>query len=195
MEFVLASESARRVEILSMLGLKFNTYRHKFKEPKIKNHPVPEKFVEELAIKKAESVAYELKDKVIITADTIVVLKNEIIGKPKDVADAIEILKKLSGTKHKVYTGVCIYYPLKKILVSDVEVSVVYTNKLSIEEIKKFAGKHLDKAGAYAVQQKDDRFVRKIVGDYYNVVGFPVVLFLELYKKFWQRLLRQQNLI
>lgn len=192
LELVLVSSSARRVEILSMLGFKFSVYRHKFKEPKIKNHPDPKKFVKDIAIKKAKSVANMLKNKIIVTADTIVVLKNEIIGKPKDVNDAVKILEKLSGTRHKVYTGVCIYYPAKKIILSGVESSTVYTNKLSKEKIKSIAAKHLDKAGAYAVQQKDDMFVKKIVGDYYNVVGFPIFLFLELYRKFWGKLLQQK---
>lgn len=192
LELILASESARRIEILSMLGFRFKVCKHKFNEPKVRNHPRPDKFVENLAISKAKSVADEYKNKIIVAADTIVVLNKQIIGKPKDVDDAINILKKLSGTKHEVYTGVCIYYPAMKILTSGVEVSTVYTNKLSVDEIKRIAPKHLDKAGAYAVQEKGDRFVKKIIGDYYNVVGFPVGLFLELYHKFWQKLLQRK---
>ncbi len=188
-KLVLASNSPRRIEILKMLGINFKVVSHKFKEPKLQNHPQPEKFVEQIAIKKAMSISYKLKNNIIISADTIVVLNNEIIGKPKDENEARQILVKLANTKHKVYTGVCIYYPKKNLLLSGVEKTVVYTNNLTRKQINYLAKKHLDKAGAYAVQHKNDRFVKKIVGDYYNVVGFPVKLFLELYKKLWSKLL------
>lgn len=189
-KIVLASSSERRKEILSLLGFNFIVDSHKFKEPKIENHPSPKKFVESVAINKAKSVAKYHKDKIIVAADTIVVLKNKIIGKPKDIKDAERILKELSNTKHKVLSGLCIYYPAKKVLLSGTEESIVYTNKLSERKIKEISKKHLDKAGAYAVQEKNDRFVKKIVGDYYNVVGFPIYLFLELYKKLLMKIKR-----
>ncbi|MCX7941248.1 MAG: Maf family protein, partial [Endomicrobia bacterium] len=169
--------------ILSLLGFNFIVDTHKFKEPYVDFHKSPKKFVEEVAINKAKSVANFHKDKIIVAADTIVVLGKKIIGKPKNVEDAKRILKLLSNTRHKVLSGLCIYYPIKKVLVSGVEESLVYTNKMPDEKIQLIASKHLDKAGAYAVQEKGDKFVRKIVGDYYNVVGFPVYLFLDLYKK------------
>lgn len=184
LKFVLASQSPRRKKILSTLGLKFVSVNHRYKEPKkIRIISCPKKFVQHLAIKKAESVKKMFKEKIIISADTIVVLNNEIIGKPNNVKHAQKILTKLSSTKHKVYTAICILYPKKNIKVCDSEVSTVYTRKLSDEEIIKISTKHLDKAGAYAVQEKNDAFVKKIVGDYYNVVGFPVELFLKLLSK------------
>jgi septum formation protein len=190
LKFILASNSSRRKQILSSLGIKFISVPHRYKEPKIKNHHLPEKFVEEVAINKAKSLKKEYNDYVIISADTIVVLNNEIIGKPKDHKEAEEILIKLSNTKHRVYTGLCLYYPKKNLLFSDVEKSTVYTYKLEEEKIKELSKKHLDKAGAYAVQEKNDRFVKKIIGDYYNVVGFPVFKFLNLYKKLLIKLIR-----
>lgn len=190
---ILASNSSRRIEILSKLGFKFKVVSHKFDEPEINNHPVPEKFVEQVAIKKAKSVAKSFKDNIIISADTIVVLGNEIIGKPKNKNDAVKILSKLINTKHKVYTGICLYYPKKKIIVSGVEKSVVYTKKLTLAQIKNIAGKHLDKAGAYAVQEKNDKFVKKIIGDYYNVVGFPIKMFLRLYLKLCDQIYNTKN--
>lgn len=190
---ILASNSARRIEILSKLGFKFKVVSHRFNEPEVKNHTCPEKFVEQVAIEKAKSVAEKYKDYIIISADTIVVLGNEIIGKPKDKNDAVRILSKLANTRHKVYTGVCLYYPEKKLIVSGVEKSVVYTKKLSSKQIQNMAGKHLDKAGAYAVQEKNDMFVKKIVGDYYNVVGFPVKMFLKLYLKLCDKLYNTKN--
>ncbi len=187
-KLVLASSSERRKEILSLLGFNFIVDSHKFDEPKLDTYPFPKKFVEKVAINKAKSVAKYHKNKIIVAADTIVVFKNRIIGKPKDEKEAEEILRTLSNTKHKVLSGLCIYYPAKKVLLSGVEESTVYTNKLSEQKIKQIAKKHLDKAGAYAVQEKSDKFVKKIVGDYYNVVGFPVYLFLDLYKKLLKKI-------
>ncbi len=193
-KFILASNSSRRKQILSTLGIKFGCVPHKYKEPRIKKHCFPKKFVEKVAVSKAKSLKKEYNDCVIISADTIVVLNNEIIGKPKDYKEAEEILRKLSDTKHKVYTGICLYYPKKNIILSGVEESTVYTYKLEEKKIKELAKKHLDKAGAYAVQQKDDKFVKKIVGDYYNVVGFPVKLFLKLYTELIYKISETKNL-
>ncbi|MFQ3675108.1 MAG: Maf family protein, partial [Endomicrobiia bacterium] len=180
----LASESPRRSEILSKLGIKFISTKHLYNEPRIiKKVSSSAKFVKHLAIKKAQSVQKKFCNKIIISADTIVVLNKELIGKPRDVFHARKILKKLSGTKHKVYTGICLLYPKENLKFCGYEVSTVYTRKLSEEEIYDLSKKHLDKAGAYAVQEKDDAFVKKIVGDYYNVVGFPVKLFKKLFNK------------
>jgi septum formation protein len=190
LRIVLASSSERRKEILSKLGFDFIIDSHRYKEPKIKNHPKPEVFVKKIAEQKVLSLKEKYKDAIIIGCDTIVVLNNEIIGKPKDVEEAEEILTKLSGTKHKVLSGLCLYYPKKNLIVSGVEESTVYTNKLTQQQIKNLAKKHLDKAGAYAVQEKNDMFVKKIVGDYYNVVGFPVKLFLKLYSKIVDKILQ-----
>jgi len=190
LKFILASNSMRRKQILSSLGIKFVSIPHRYQEPKIKNYHSPKKFVEEIAINKAKSLKEEYNDYVIISADTIVFLNNEIVGKPKNPKEAEEILKKLSNTKHKVYTGICLYYPKKDIILSDVEESTVFTYKLEEKKIKELAKKHLDKAGAYAVQEKNDKFVKKIIGDYYNAVGFPVFKFLNLYKKLLIKILR-----
>ena len=191
LKLVLASSSERRIEILSKLGFKFITDNHSYDEPKIKSHHDVKSFVRQVAEKKAFSLKekYKNKDAIIISCDTIVVLNNEIIGKPKDEKDAEEILAKLSNTKHIVLSGLCLFYPKKNIVLSDVEESIVYTNELTKQQIKKLAKKHLDKAGAYAVQEKEDKFVKKIVGDYYNVVGFPVKLFLKLYSEMINKIL------
>jgi len=190
LKIVLASSSDRRKEILSKLSFNFIVDNHTYDEPKIKNHHNVKNFVKQVAEAKALSLKEKYKDAIIIGCDTIVVLNNEIIGKPKDVNEAEEILTKLSGTKHKVLSGLCLYYPKKNLIVSGVEESIVYTNKLMQQQIKNLAKKHLDKAGAYAVQEKNDRFVKKIVGDYYNVVGFPVKLFLKLYSKIVNKILQ-----
>jgi septum formation protein len=189
LKIVLASASDRRKEILSKLSFNFIVDNHTYDEPKIKNHHNVKNFVKQIAEAKALSLKEKYKDAIIIGCDTIVVLNNEIIGKPKDVEEAEEILTKLSGTKHKVLSGLCLYYPKKNLIVSGVEESIVYTNKLTQQQIKNLAKKHLDKAGAYAVQEKNDMFVKKIVGDYYNVVGFPTKLFLKLYTKLITKML------
>ena len=108
-----------------------------------------------------------------IGADTIVVLNGHIIGKPKDELHSREILSKLNGSVHRVYTGVAAINAGtgKKEVVY--EVSRVRMRRLSSYELTRLAGKHMDKAGAYAVQEKGDQFVEKIYGDYYNVVGLP----------------------
>jgi septum formation protein len=190
LKIVLASSSDRRKEILSKLSFNFIVDNHTYDEPKIKNHHNVKNFVKQIAEAKALSLKEKYKDAIIIGCDTIVVLNNEIIGKPKDVKEAEEILTKLSGTKHKVLSGLCLYYPKKNLIVSGVEETTVYTNKLTQQQIKNLAKKHLDKAGAYAVQEKNDMFVKKIVGDYYNVVGFPVKLFLKLYSKIVNKILQ-----
>jgi len=190
LKIVLASSSDRRKEILSKLSFNFIVDNHTYDEPKIKNHHNVKNFVKQVAEAKALSLKEKYKDAIIIGCDTIVVLNNEIIGKPKDDNEAEEILTKLSGTKHKVLSGLCLYYPKKNLKVSGVEESTVYTNKLTQQQIKNLAKKHLDKAGAYAVQEKNDKFVKKIVGDYYNVVGFPVKLFLKLYSKIVNKILQ-----
>lgn len=196
MQLILASESPRRKQILSSLGLKFICIKHLYKEPKkLKKISHPAEFVSHLALKKAQSVVKKFPDSIIISADTIVVLGNEIIGKPKNEKEAEEILTKLSGTKHKVYTGLCILWKNENICLCDYDVSTVYTRRLSKQEIEILSKKHLDKAGAYAIQEKKDAFVKKIVGDYYNVVGFPVELFIKLLSKVIDSYLRQYKLV
>ena len=192
LKFVLASESPRRKKLLSSIGIKFVSTKHCYKEPKkIRTVSHPAKFVQHLALKKAQSVQKKFKDYIIISADTIVVLRKEFIGKPNNVSHAKQILSQLSGTKHKVYTAICLLYPKKNLKFCDYDVSTVYTRKLSKQEIEIFSKKHLDKAGAYAVQEKNDAFVKKIVGDYYNVVGFPIHLFLKLLLKMFEMVIKK----
>jgi len=105
-----------------------------------------------------------------------VVLKGAIIGKPEHEKDAVDILSKLSGTYHRVYSGVAVVNAATGKKKVSYEVSRVKMRRLSPQEIKNVAHKHLDKAGAYAVQEKEDAFVEKIEGDYFNVVGLPLKL-------------------
>ena len=145
--------------------------------------------VEELASIKAEDVAKQAPaNTIVIGADTIVCNEGTILGQPKDEAEAIELLSKLQGHTHMVYTGVCLLIKnadgsvdVKKF----VEATKVKISEITEEEIKKYCmtGEPLDKAGAYAIQGKFAKYVEGIEGDYYNVVGFPLARFYQEIKK------------
>ncbi len=128
----------------------------------------------------------KVKDGIIITADTIVVLNKKIIGKPVDEKDAFIILKKLSSNTHQVYTGFAIYNSRKNSTLVDYEKTFVTFRKISDKEIKDYikTGSPMDKAGAYGIQDDFGAvFVEKINGCYYNVVGLPLFKLYENLKK------------
>lgn len=185
-KLILASASPRRRDLLKNEGIKFKVVPSMVSEDYRSKKPA--NIVKELALKKAVSVASRLKSGIVIGADTIVVLKGEIIGKPKDKADAARILGMLSGTYHKVYSGVAVVDAMSGKKIVDYEASRVKMRRLSRKEIARFAVKHLDKAGAYAVQEKGDAFVEKIEGDYFNVVGLPVRKLKCMLSKFGMKL-------
>ncbi len=179
---ILASASPRRISLLKEWGIKFKVLPSNIIEHiKLKS---PISIVKGLALKKAESVARKLDRGIVIGADTIVVLKGQVIGKPSTKLHSEEILSKLNGSIHKVYTGVAIVDAETSRRYVGYEISKVKMRKFDGREIKKLSGKHMDKAGAYAVQEKDDDFVEKIYGDYYNVVGLPYFLTKKLLGKF-----------
>lgn len=168
---ILASSSPRRMHLLRQWGVKFKVFPSNINEnTKLKN---PSSIVKYLSLKKALSVAQFFKKGIIIGADTIVVLSSKIIGKPKNWKDAEKILSDLNGTFHKVYTGIAVVDAKTGKKKVGYELSRVKMRHFSKIEIKKLAGKHMDKAGAYAVQEKSDAFVERIEGDYFNVVGLP----------------------
>lgn len=177
----LASTSPRRKYLLGIIlnnfGLKFDVIPANIREciPKnVKNYPV---LVKKLALEKANKIARNHKG-IIIGADTMVVLKDRVLGKPKNRSEAFEMLELLSGEEHKVYTGIAIISPNMNFKLTDYEITRVKFRKLGKEEILFYIKKGfpLDKAGAYGIQ--DDfgcTFVEKIHGDYFNVVGLPIV--------------------
>jgi septum formation protein len=187
-EVILASASPRRSEILTELGIKFTISKSDYKENNSK-YQNPIALVLKHSKNKALAVSNKtnLKNKIILGFDTIVVLKKEIIGKPKDNKDAIKILTKLSGSTHKVITGFCIIVngKNKKKIITNYEISYVTFRKLAKNEIIKYVNEYntLDKAGAYAIQSKAFNFVEEIRGDFYNIVGFPVFKFLKEFNK------------
>ena len=172
--------------LLKNFGLKFIVKPANIIECNRKEGADFSNFVKKLAKEKAEEIARDNKDAVIIAADTIVVFRNIIIGKPHNPEDAFKTLNRLSNKWHKVYTGVYIKNPLKKRDYSVYELTRVKFRKLSGEEIIKYikSGSPMDKAGSYGIQDDSGcTFVEKIVGDYFNVVGLPVLKTYEGLKK------------
>lgn len=174
-KIVLASASPRREELLRELGLEFIVYPPSIEEINEENCS-PKDIVLKNAIKKAEAVASNFSNAVIISADTIVVLEGKVIGKPKDRDDAIRILEKLKGKKHFVFTAVVVWETPENRYFCKVAKSMVKMREYTREEIEKYVdtGEPLDKAGAYGIQGKGALFVEKIEGDYYNIVGLPI---------------------
>ena len=174
MKIILASKSPRRREILETMGVEFEIDVADVDES-VSSELSPVEAVCEISKRKAQKVAERHADDVIvISADTVVVIDEKIIGKPKDKEDAFNIIKSLSGRTHQVYTGftVCGKGKTK----TDFEVTSVCFKTLCDDDIKRYVatGEPMDKAGAYGIQQKGNLFVEYIHGDYYNVVGFPI---------------------
>ncbi len=191
-EIILASASPRRRELLSHIGLKFRVETDPTDEVVVGN-PAPSEMVQMLAEKKGRNVAATQKDDaIIISADTVVALEDEVLGKPKDEADAFLMLSKLSGNKHYVYTGYFILDTETKKFVKGYERTEVTFRKLSDAEIQAYIDtkEPMDKAGAYGIQDFGVLLVEGIKGDYFNVVGLPVCkIYMELKNKFGIELL------
>jgi septum formation protein len=179
-KIILASASPRRITLLKEWGLPFGVVPSGFDEKTklIK----PSYLVKNLAYQKGRFVADKYPNSLIISADTVVVLNGRIIGKPKDKKESEGIVTELNGSNHKVYTGVTLIYKDKESIFYDV--AYVKMKKLSEPELKQLFGKHMDKAGSYAVQDSVDNFVDKIYGDYYTVVGLPHIKLKKELKKF-----------
>lgn len=184
MKLILASGSERRDYLLSWLNIPFDVVVSDFDEESIYEVD-PEKLVKRLAYEKARMVVFELGDGFVIGADTVVYCDGKVIGKPKDEKDAFQILKKLSGNKHLVYTGVCVFNAATGIVEKAVEKTMVEFRNLSDKEIKDYVatGEPMDKGGAYAIQMGAAGFVKKVEGSYTNVVGLPLVLLAKLLEK------------
>lgn len=193
MAIILASRSPRRQELLRRVGLSDYTLAvSEAKEVADLSQP-PARIVQELARRKA-AAADPAPGDIVIAADTVVVLDGEILGKPKDRADAVRMLTRLSGRGHEVFTGLAL---LKNgAFVCGAERTEVFFRPLTPAEIESYAatGEPDDKAGAYGVQDRGALFVRKIVGDYYNVMGLPLCLLSGLLKSLGVNLLTGEGL-
>ena len=182
MKLVLASKSPRRIEILKSLGKDFLVCPSE--APEFTRYKRPHLQVADLSAKKALDIAQKYPDACVIGADTLVYCGGEVIGKPKDKKDALRILNKLNGTWQIVYTGVTLIHLASHTFVRGVDKTYCKARKLSAKELQEMAGKHMDKAGAYAVQDDDDKFIEKMRGSRTNVVGFPVEMFTQMLQEF-----------
>ena len=183
---VLASASPRRAELLRAAGIEFDVIPADVDEA-MEPEDQPDGYARRVAQLKAEGVALLAPGRPILGADTIVVINNEVLGKPADAADARRMLGVLSGRTHIVLTAVCLVNPAAES--GRVQTSVARTSvefaPLSRAEIAWYvaSGETADKAGAYAVQGLASRFVIRIDGSYSNVVGLPVAVVYDLCKK------------
>lgn len=178
---VLASKSPRRRELLTAAGIACDIVEVEVEETVRRLEP-PGEHVRRLAREKAEA-GFALKpNDLILGADTIVVVGSEIMGKPKDAADATRMLRILSGREHEVLTGVALMSSQKTVV--EVARTRVWFNPLTDPEIDDYvaSGEPQDKAGAYAIQGVASRFIDRIQGSYSNVVGLPVALVYRLLK-------------
>lgn len=182
-ELVLASLSPRRKTLLSELGVPYTIVPSRVDEKRIARES-PRRLVRRLAILKARSVARNLKKQgkplFVIGADTVVVLKGRIFGKPSSARNAGKMLMELSGKIHRVYTGLAVVSSKTGRTKSGVDVTTVKVRKLSWDEALRIGSKHLDKSGSYAFQDQEDAIAAKVKGDWQTVVGLPLKLLKKL---------------
>ena len=184
MKFILASASPRRKELMEMLGVDELTVLPAKGEEKADKELAPEELVKALARAKAEEIApCAGLDDVVIAADTVVWVDGRLFGKPHTKKEAYEMLRTLSGRAHEVFTGLTVIR--NGIELTESERSLVYFRDLSDEEINAYieTGEPMDKAGAYGAQGKAALFVKKIDGDFFNVMGLPLCRLGEMLKK------------
>lgn len=179
---ILASASPRRVELLKRLCVEFEVIPANVDEDI--DGLTPWNTVMTLAERKASKLARENRDCYIIGADTLVFLDDMLLGKPHDEGAAVDMLKKLSGRRHSVYTGVCIFSPDGRKIVANEKTDVVF-DELSEKDIFDYvkSGEPFDKAGAYAIQGLASVFVKKIDGNFENVIGFPLCTIRNMLKE------------
>jgi septum formation protein len=171
---VLASQSPRRSEILRQAGIPFTRRVAAIDETPLEGEK-PEDYVVRLAELKALAVPAG-PGETVLGADTTVVIDGEMLGKPADAADARRMLARLSGRQHEVITGICLKRGVE--VVRDCATTKVWFALMSAREIEEYvsSGEPMDKAGAYAIQGLASKFIEKIDGCYFNVVGLPVAL-------------------
>ncbi len=185
-QFILASKSPRRRELLKKAGYKFEVAEPLINEKDFDSEQIsPCEYAKQLAIAKAMSVAQKLQDKFVVGADTIVDFDGRIVGKAADAAQAEKIIRMLFNAPHRVITGLAIICKKKSIEIVDSDTTIVYPRPMTEEQLAEHinSGVWRDKAGAYAIQENSDRFVEKIEGSLTNVMGMPMELFQRLLKR------------
>jgi len=180
---ILASKSPRRQELLRLMDLEFRVVLKEVDES-YPDYLTPEEVAVYIAEKKAQAFDETITDEIVLTADTIVCIDNQIVGKPNDAAHAVEMLQLLSGRMHQVITGVCLFY--KRQYHTFYDVSEVFFGELTDDEIIAYVNKYqpMDKAGSYGIQERIGLIgIERINGSYTNVVGLPTeMLYRELLK-------------
>lgn len=172
MDLILASQSPRRSELLRNAGFSFQVRARPVEEVRAPGEP-PQAYAMRLGRAKAEA-AWEGGNEIVLGADTIVVIGDKVLEKPADIPDARAMLAALSGREHVVITGICLRHAGGAIV--DCESTRVHFAFLDSDEIASYAasGEPMDKAGAYAIQGLASKFVPRIEGCYFNVMGLPV---------------------
>ena len=182
MTLILASRSPRRSELLASAGISFEVLAADIDETP---HPdeAPAAYVERLAVEKARAVFALRPAARVLGADTTVTIDGEILGKPIDAADAVRMLRKLSGRAHEVHTGVAVISAAG--VRSAVDTTRVWFDAMTDEDISWYVatGEPIDRAGAYAIQGLAARFIPRIEGSYSNVVGLPVAMVSSILKR------------
>ncbi|MEO5857731.1 MAG: nucleoside triphosphate pyrophosphatase [Pyrinomonadaceae bacterium] len=178
-KLVLASGSPRRAEILNSVGWDFEKAIPDVDESVVEGES-PEDYVQRLAVEKARAVSSSYQDRLVLAADTTVVIGGEIIGKPADLDDARRMIERLAGNWHGVLTGVAVCQNgAQKIGIQSTRVKFAPMTAAEIDFLVEM-GEPLDKAGGYAVQAQAALFIDGIEGDYWNVVGLPISLVYRL---------------
>lgn len=179
---ILASRSPRRAELLGRLGLEFEIHAADIDE-EYADHEMPADHAERLAREKAITVWKANPEALVIGSDTSVIVDSDVLGKPRDPEDAMRMLRRLSGRNHDVFTGIAIASPHGTF--STVERVRVRFRALDPEEYEAYVatGEPMDKAGAYGIQGFGSALVEAIEGDYFAVVGLPLVRTLELLRR------------
>ncbi len=179
---VLASQSLRRQQILRTAGIDF-IVRVPGVPEEIQPSETPEAYVRRLALAKANAVSANDND-IVLAADTVVVVDEHILEKPSDFADATRMLQLLAGRCHEVVTGICLKRAAETIV--DTASTLVHFAPMNPQEIDDYvtSGEPMDKAGGYAIQGRASKFIDRIEGDYFNVVGLPIALVYRYLKEF-----------
>lgn len=190
MRIILASNSPRRREILSQLGMQYEVIPSDYEEKE--QNINPRKLAMLFAESKAKSVADSINGRALVIGADTVVYKDEIMGKPKSKADAADMLRKLSGSKHSVITGISVIKAPEMSITTDYEETLVRFKNISEDEIEAYinSGEVWDKAGAYAIQGLGSLLVQGIEGCYFNVVGLPVYKLSTILEKLGYKLLK-----
>jgi len=179
---VLASNSPRRQQILTAAGILYTVRAPNVQEERLPNE-APTEYVRRLAKQKALSVTLA-PGEIVLAGDTVVVVDEYILEKPRDAADALRMLRLLSGRGHEVITGICLRTAERTIV--DTAATNVHFVRMTDEEMAAYvaSGEPMDKAGAYAIQGLASRFIDRVEGGYFNVVGLPISLVYRHLKEF-----------